>query len=268
MKKLVVTQRMLDLAESEKGCGILQMDPYDFLRLTISTSVERWIEEETIVDLESYNDAARSGRIMIMPFLDVDMDSGKVQGHEGRHRAASLILAGGKVLDVAIYLRKNGHKFYYSQPYGDDYNHPKTYWKKYVSTSDVPKVFVGQRSSATYRPNLKTFKPFHPESEMSTLKQALARLTETADYAQSVNFVKQAALRVFGDVVIDPPSGVRITGGVPHVHVTPKSAPELKQTSYFAKLVRSANHLNPNVVSVSPDNDKGLSALRVEFNRA
>lgn len=97
--------------------------------------------------------------------------------------------------------------------------------------------------------------------------KVLARLAETADYTQSVNFVKQAALRVFGDLTIDPPGSVRITGGVPHIHVVLPASPELRQVVYFTKLIRSAKHLSNPVVSVSPDKDHSPFAYKVEFKR-
>ena len=40
-----------------------------------------------------------------MPFLHVDSESGKIYGHEGRHRAAALICAGSNEMPVSIKIR-------------------------------------------------------------------------------------------------------------------------------------------------------------------
>lgn len=142
MSDLKITDRMLQNAKSNKCVGWLYLDPVQFLSLTVTDhNVYDWIEKElphtkTIDEYNSYE--------TLMPWLDVDMHTGKVLGHEGRHRAAACIKSGVKRLPVAICLRDHGYPVYYSQPFIDDYENPKQLQKVFVTKKDVPRVLVGQ----------------------------------------------------------------------------------------------------------------------------
>lgn len=148
--QLKVTPGMIDNAEDRKSIGILQMDAYQFLRLTIdSSTVTTWMDEEieTTKSLDQYNAWGQDGTIRVMPFLNIDMRTGKVLGHEGRHRAASILNSGGKFIPVAIFLKKD----YYTvnridgRPLGEE---------------DIPKTLIGEfRPSAVQIDHYK-FQPF------------------------------------------------------------------------------------------------------------
>lgn len=151
-KTLLVTPRQKENAEGNKAIGILTMGCIQFLELTVPGSFSVWMsEQENIGELQSYNEASKAGRIGIMPFLDVDIDTGTVQGHEGRHRAAAVLNAGGSDFPVAICLRRKGYKEYYEQPFIDNLRHPKMYYKRYLGINDIPARFLGQFKSSSVR---------------------------------------------------------------------------------------------------------------------
>ena len=142
MKDLKITEYMLQEAKANKSVGWLYMDPVQFLSLAVTDhNVYNWIEKEIphTKSLDEYNSYKTQ-----MPWLDVDMETGKVVGHEGRHRAAACIKDKCNRLPVAIILRDRGYSHYYSEPFIDDYDNPKRFKKKFVTKDDVPKVFVGQ----------------------------------------------------------------------------------------------------------------------------
>ena len=106
-------------------------------------NIYAWIDKEKeqgqLLTVEQYNDYAKSGSIVVMPFLDIDLDKRKVVGHEGRHKAAALLDAEGPSarLKVAIYLKDRGHLVYYKEPNIDDKDHPQRFKKEYLSVNDI-----------------------------------------------------------------------------------------------------------------------------------
>lgn len=142
MSDLKITDRMLENSKSNKSVGWLYLDPVQFLSLTVTDhNVYDWIKKElphtkTIDQYNSYE--------TLMPWLDVDMHTGKVIGHEGRHRAAACIKSGVKRLPVSICLRDHGYPVYYRQPNISDHESPKQLEKVFVTKKDVPRVLVGQ----------------------------------------------------------------------------------------------------------------------------
>ena len=179
MKTLLVTPRMLKIAKEEKACGTYKMRVYDFLQLTTTQNVfdfEKEEREQTLA-LDQYNDYVRSGDINLMPFLDVDMDTGHVQGHEGRHRALSVAAADSweARMDVAIYLRRKGYKIYYTNPYVDGPDRDKWLIKKFVNKDDVPERLIGQFRHSTVYIDRDKFEEFYP-SKVQTSSTAIQRL--------------------------------------------------------------------------------------------
>ena len=87
---LVVTEEQREQAEGLKAVGFVKMAPGDFLKLTTPTDTDVAEIAHEARSLDEYNSFARRGETIIPPFLDVDRKSGKVCGHEGRHRAAAL----------------------------------------------------------------------------------------------------------------------------------------------------------------------------------
>lgn len=158
---------MLQNAKSNKSVGWLYLDPVQFLSLTVTDhNVYDWIEQElphtkTVDDYNSYE--------TLMPWLDVDMHTGKVVGHEGRHRAAACIKSGAKRIPVSICLRDHGHACYYTEPNIDDRDSPKRFAKKFVTKADVPRVLVGQFVHRSLLIDISHIHEFWASSNASTL---------------------------------------------------------------------------------------------------
>lgn len=99
---------------------LASIDPDDFLKLTTSSSIYSNIFEENEMwgrklDINKVNESYM--------FLEVDMKTGKVTSHEGRHRMAMLKENGYKKAEIIVF-----------PAYGttDRYN-PETYYNKSLS---------------------------------------------------------------------------------------------------------------------------------------
>jgi hypothetical protein len=100
--KLVVTPMMKKVSKQNVNQVIVIMDPKVFISST-STDVEGIMNGAK--SLEKYNEYAENGDISVMPYLAIDLDTKKIIGHEGRHRAAALAKRHGKKMFVALRLR-------------------------------------------------------------------------------------------------------------------------------------------------------------------
>lgn len=138
MTNLLITQHMKEKARVNKACCLVEMFCNHFIYLT-TENAERWkvAEAAETYPLDQYNDWVRRGDCDTIPFLEVDIHTGKVRGHEGRHRALALLLAGHRKMTVAIYL-KDGYSFTYHK-----WDHA-TDTKRYLTSADVPRVLIGQ----------------------------------------------------------------------------------------------------------------------------
>jgi hypothetical protein len=108
---LPLVAKQLPRVRGSYGAFIITMDPKDFLALTTTDEDElRQIQNPTRPfphDREHYAQDRYSGdkdfgRFEI-PYLNVRFPSGKIFGHEGRHRSNMVMLAGGKRVPVVIY---------------------------------------------------------------------------------------------------------------------------------------------------------------------
>lgn len=83
------------------GALVAVMNPRDFITLTIDqTYNEKHLRQDNVKGNYIYNPDDYN-----MPFLDVDLLSGKVMGHEGRHRAVWALDNGYDKMTVTIYFR-------------------------------------------------------------------------------------------------------------------------------------------------------------------
>jgi hypothetical protein len=165
-EQLLITPQMMSQAKANKCIGMMTMNPYDFIRLTINQGdVDQWIKEEAeyTKTVEEYNEFARKGDSIHPPWLEIDMETGKVVGHEGRHRSAALIKEGVKQIPVAVMLRKGSRESGYWAEYyvsGEDPKFP--YKKRFYGLKDIPKVWTGQfYNGVRVTPDLSTFKGFY-----------------------------------------------------------------------------------------------------------
>lgn len=164
MSDLKITDKMLANAKTNKSVGWMYFDPVQFLSLTVTDhNVYDWIKKEipdtkTVEDYNSYD--------IHMPWLDIDMHTGKVVGHEGRHRAAACIKSKVKRVPVALCLRDHGHPVYYEE------NHA-TNTKTFVSKKDIPKVLVGQFVHRSLLIDTSTVHEFWASHNTSQVVEAL-----------------------------------------------------------------------------------------------
>jgi hypothetical protein len=178
MAKLLLTDEHIAQMRGNKAVGFIEMHPLDFLRLTatpITASAwsgdvdlfdelvsvklhDKTLQKESdeilnnekelnatlkslaaeILPLSEYNKFAIEGSNILPPFIKVDMETGKVHGHEGRHRAAALYRADPEALMwVAVILTVDGYAKYYDE-------NRETYKKTYLDTDDIPLLLTGE----------------------------------------------------------------------------------------------------------------------------
>lgn len=107
-KELNINEQQKQMIIDEKGIGTIEMSPLDFLRLT--TPNKAYIDQilNDSKSLEFYNSS--KAKSYVHPFLNFDRKTGKIEGHEGRHRAAAVHKAGGHKFVVALFPRP-GHRY-------------------------------------------------------------------------------------------------------------------------------------------------------------
>lgn len=199
MFDLLVTTRQLDIAKDNKAVGYLYLDPLDFLALTVNGAVSSWIESEERQEaqafraLAEYNEWSRQGKILCMPYLSIDTDTGKVLDHEGRHRAVACDRAKKKI-PVAIDLRINGRKAYYVQPFIDNLQHPRMYAKRFLGINEVPTRLLGQFSSTSVSilRAKESWVPFYSKEETEVARLRSTGTTKLVRLGQNKNVGQKA----------------------------------------------------------------------------
>lgn len=174
-----VNERMKDHARESYALGFIKIDPKDFLDLTTwgenyLYGAPRWIHVENNqkgMDYQKFEEIHAKEKSIIHPHLTIDIRTGKVTGHEGRHRAAAA--------------EASGEDFYiYIYP---DYESKTRTLKDDVMAGNgekyIPDVLIGQ-----FNPNIKvklaksTLKqnPVPPASVAAEAKQGLKLRTSVA----------------------------------------------------------------------------------------
>jgi len=158
MPNLIFTPRMLYGTKLSKAIGYVKMHPQDFLALASHNKTQDIIEEAESV--EQYNIWAQEGSIKYLPWLDISINGldrhghyigiGKIEGHEGRHRAVSLIREGIQTMPVALFAYRNGVKAYKDEE------------GLYLNKECLPPIVIGQFSGVRFKLStvLSTFKSF------------------------------------------------------------------------------------------------------------
>lgn len=92
---------------SNEGIAFYDIDPLEFLRLTAESPehFHRLLKEAK--PMEFYNSPEVQKELIVHPFIAVD-DQGKIDAHEGRHRAASTYNAGEKTYRIAVVAEERG----------------------------------------------------------------------------------------------------------------------------------------------------------------
>lgn len=108
---------------------IIDINPLVFVLMTTADYTELDAIFETAKPLDFYQSEEINRKMTVHPFISVDKNTGKVERHEGRHRAAAIHKGGGKWVRVGMQLSPSGR------------NHRPDH---------VPMVWVGQYNSRTY----------------------------------------------------------------------------------------------------------------------
>lgn len=139
---LRITPEHIRQAKGGKAQIIVEMDATTFLMMTTNENPESI--RKTSQRLKNYNRYAKSGENILMPFLVIalsnDGASGRVVGHEGRHRAAALEREGTGIIPVALIL-KPGKDMLPDIHFGAEYH---------LTSKDLPRYLIGQYNKRHY----------------------------------------------------------------------------------------------------------------------
>lgn len=141
---LICTPKMRRSAQTRGAIGYFMIEPDIYLDLTSNKSRDK-IEKESLT-LDDYNSFIENGAIDCMPYIKI-LPSGKVVGHEGRHRAQAVKNAGGKYVEVALIIvqknpnaPKNANRRDKYVPYENKFNVADipTIWKAQFTNESIP----------------------------------------------------------------------------------------------------------------------------------
>lgn len=146
---LLKTTKMINKAKKLGAIGMMRITPDVYLKLTSHEWRDK-IRKEAL-EVEDYNALIQGGKIDCVPYIRITK-SGKVVGHEGRHRAQAIEDAGGKFIEVALILAENPHSTSKKDRYIP--------LEEEIEISDIPNLWKAQFSELKLPVNLGTFKPF------------------------------------------------------------------------------------------------------------
>lgn len=149
---LIVTPVHLRQMRANKAIGTMVIRPQDFIALTTPNQNSAQEMEESVLPISKYNEYAREGENIIMPFLQVSYTQGKeakhklgkVRDHEGRHRALALIKEHESNMIIGIILSDRGHSMYREENWNSK---TRTHSARDLTVADIPDIFIGQYNS-------------------------------------------------------------------------------------------------------------------------
>jgi hypothetical protein len=100
----LLSKIQIDNAVSNKSAGFCLINPEDLLKLTTPDDSYIDIVKSGARDLATYKSSSSD---TIAPSLTIKIPSGEVINHEGRHRAASVLRAGGTYIPIALFFQKD-----------------------------------------------------------------------------------------------------------------------------------------------------------------
>lgn len=108
-QRLPLIKGTIPYARSAYGAFVVVMRPRDFLELTTENDdqIASIMKRDFLIPDDEFA-ASYSGAVpgrFDMPFLYVQFPSGRISGHEGRHRTAMVMKQGGTSIPVMIYPR-------------------------------------------------------------------------------------------------------------------------------------------------------------------
>ena len=129
-KKAVMSQQRIDYLIEDSGAGsrvdyaqawITSISPTDFINLTTDKEQDREIfdkfgsEWDPNVNMGNYDYLAQLGKsVRQTPYLAVDINTGEVVGHDGRHRIRALEKEGIDSVEIKIEFRDEGYLVKYA----------------------------------------------------------------------------------------------------------------------------------------------------------
>ncbi len=126
-------------ARGSYGAFIITMHPLDFLKLTTTNDegiAQIQDRKFPATEEEYYDPTLRDFGKFEMPFLTVAFPSGKILGHEGRHRSAMILKQGGTKVPVIIYPKSEGKWIGVATYYNSDgYRETNSTTQEYTSKS-------------------------------------------------------------------------------------------------------------------------------------
>jgi len=106
-----VSRKQRRQALDAKATIVIDMHPLDFIRIATCNPLWEGRIRKEAAPLTRY--MTEEWESIVHPMLSVEMDTGLVMGHEGRHRAAAVYAEGGKWYRVAIVLRPSSRQYTY-----------------------------------------------------------------------------------------------------------------------------------------------------------
>lgn len=105
--------RQQENAIDNKMNWIVDIDPREFLRLTVDDRIGHYPTLASInpEPLAVYQSPDAQANMIVHPHLRIDKETGKVTGHEGRHRAAAVMKAGGKWYRIGLQLAPGSRNY-------------------------------------------------------------------------------------------------------------------------------------------------------------
>lgn len=160
---------MYDQAKGNKASGTFSIAPADFLKLTCENSLELKSIMDECLTLEEYNQFAREGKSIHMPWLEVSIDGltrsgstvkkvtpGRVLGHEGRHRAAAMVKSGLSHMTVLFWAKERGYSEYKKA------SKPGGFRDRFLTVDDLPKQLSGEFNPRVHVPiDLSSYKSLY-----------------------------------------------------------------------------------------------------------
>lgn len=149
-KRLPLQKNLIPRARGSYGALVATMRPKDFILLTVADrSNIKTIMDETKVGLDKYNKNEYN-----MPSLIVNWDTGKVLGHEGRHRAAMIIKEGGDKFPVVIFFRREYHVVTWNESAGPEERYYKES-RKFTDEKEADNFYWELRQKARESGNIE-----------------------------------------------------------------------------------------------------------------
>lgn len=97
----IIDESISEWDEDYARLYLTKINPKDFLKLTSSEDYFVAIKNNTLeLDLEKIEE---SKYVADMMYLDIDLETGKVRGHEGRHRMSALENEGYELVDIVVF---------------------------------------------------------------------------------------------------------------------------------------------------------------------